>query len=206
MVTFDKTHHLHPDEIKYEETKLISLLAEDSEYAFQLLYDRHRKRIYQTSLRYLKSPILAQEVVQDVFLKLWFNRKSLKADQPLEAWLYSVAKNNLINRLKKIANEWKALKGLGFISERSINNIENNLQESQYNQLLQTAIGQLSEQQQKVFKLARNEQLTYLEIGEKLQISPLTVKTHMSRARESIKVFFSDHGIILSTSIIILLF
>jgi RNA polymerase sigma-70 factor (ECF subfamily) len=201
-----KAHHLHPDEIKYEESKLISLLAEDSEYAFQLLYDRHRKRIYQTALRYLKSPILAQEVVQDVFLKLWFNRKSLKPDQPLEAWLYSLTKNNLINRLKKIANEWKALKGLGFISERSINNIENNLQESQYNELLQTAIGQLSEQQQKVFTLARHEQLTYLEIGKKLQISPLTVKTHMSRALESIKVFFSDHGITLSTSIIILLF
>jgi RNA polymerase sigma-70 factor (ECF subfamily) len=201
-----KAHHLHPDEIKYEESKLISLLGEDSEYAFQLLYDRHRKRIYQTALRYLKSPILAQEVVQDVFLKLWFNRKSLKPDQPLEAWLYSLTKNNLINRLKKIANEWKALKGLGFISERSINNIENNLQESQYNELLQTAIGQLSEQQQKVFTLARHEQLTYLEIGKKLQISPLTVKTHMSRALESIKVFFSDHGITLSTSIIILLF
>lgn len=197
---------MHPDEIKYEESKLISLLGQDSEYAFQLLYDRHRKRIYQTALRYLKSPILAQEVVQDVFLKLWFNRKNLKPDQPLEAWLYSLTKNNLINRLKKIANEWKALKDLGFISERSINNIENNLQESQYNELLQTAIGQLSEQQQKVFKLARHEQLTYLEIGEKLQISPLTVKTHMSRALESIKVFFSDQGIILSTSIIILLF
>ena len=197
---------MHQDEIKYEESKLISLLGEDSEYAFQLLYDRHRKRIYQTALRYLKSPILAQEVVQDVFLELWFNRKNLKSDQPLEAWLYSLTKNNLINRLKKIANEWKALKGLGFISERSINNIENNLQESQYNELLETAIGQLSEQQQKVFKLARHERLTYLEIGEKLQISPLTVKTHMSRALESIKVFFSDHGIILSALIIILLF
>lgn len=192
--------------MKYEESKLILLLAGDSEYAFQLLYDRHRKRIYQTALRYLKSPILAQEVVQDVFLKLWFNRKSLNPDQPLEAWLYSITKNNLINRLKKIANEWKALKGLGFISERFINNIENNLQDSQYHQLLQTAVAQLSEQQKKVFNLARDEQLTYREIGERLQISPLTVKTHMSRALESIKIFFSDHGIVLSASLFLLLF
>ncbi len=196
---------MNPDESKYEESKLMLLLAEDSEYAFQLLYDRHRKRIYQTALRYLKSPILAQEVVQDVFLKLWFNRKSLKTDRPLEAWLYSLTKNNLINRLKKIAGEWKALKGLGFITERSINNIENNLQESQYLQLLQSAVARLSEQQQKVFTLARHEHLTYLEIAERLQISPLTVKTHMSRALESIKTFFSDHGIILSASIFLLL-
>jgi len=196
---------LHPDEIKYEESTLISLLAEDSEYAFQLLYDRHRKRIYQTALRYLKSPILAQEVVQDVFLKLWFNRKLLKTDQPLEAWLYSIAKNNLINKLKKIANEWKAMKGLGFISETSVNNIENNLQEIQYNQLLQKAIAHLPEQQQKVFKLSRYENLTYIEIGEKMQISPLTVKTHMQRALEAIKKFFLEHGIIISTYILLLL-
>lgn len=197
---------MDPDESTYEESTLISLLAEDSEYAFQLLYDRHRKRIYQTALRYLKSPILAQEVVQDVFLKLWFNRKLLKAGQPLEAWLYSLAKNNLINRLKKIANEWKAIKGVGFNSERSINNIENNLQEAQYNQLLQRAIAQLSEQQQKVFKLSRYDNLTYIEIGEKMQISPLTVKTHMQRALESIKNFFLAQGIILSTGILLLLF
>lgn len=197
---------MHPDESKYEESTLISLLAEDSEYAFQLLYDRHRKRIYQTALRYLKSPILAQEVVQDVFLKLWFNRKILKAGQPLEAWLYSIAKNNIVNRLKKIASEWKAMKGLGFTSEKYVDNIENNLQNAQYNQLLQRAIEQLSEQQQKAFKLSRYENLTYIEIGERMQISPLTVKTHMQRALESIREFFLAQGIVISAAILLILF
>ncbi|MFZ4583382.1 MAG: RNA polymerase sigma factor, partial [Paludibacter sp.] len=182
---------MHPNEFQYEESKLISLLKEDSEYAFQLLYDRHRKRIYQTGLRYLKSPILAQEVVQDVFLKLWFNRKQLKENQPIEAWLYTLAKNNILNRMKKLANEWKAIKGLGLISETSENSAESALQFAQYNQMLQEAIAALPEQQQKVFLLARNEQLSHREIAEALHISPLTVKTHMSRALESIKIFFS---------------
>ncbi|MEO8944507.1 MAG: sigma factor, partial [Ginsengibacter sp.] len=101
---------------KYEDSQLIALLSDDSEYAFQLLYDRHRRRIYQTALRYLKSPSLAQEVVQDVFLKLWFYRKDIKADRSLEAWLYSLAKNNVLNRLKKIANEWKAKNDLRIVS------------------------------------------------------------------------------------------
>jgi RNA polymerase sigma-70 factor (ECF subfamily) len=197
---------LEPDEIKYEESKLIALLADDSEYAFQLLYDRHRKRIYQTALRYLKSPILAQEVVQDVFLKLWFNRKNLKTDQPVEAWLHTITKNNLLNRIKKIANEWKAIKGVSQVSEKSVDNIENDMQSAQYNELLQRAIDQLPEQQQKVFTLARYHQLTYVEIGERLDISPLTVKTHMSRALDSIKTFFADHGIIFSAGIFLLLF
>jgi DNA-directed RNA polymerase specialized sigma24 family protein len=78
---------LHPTEQSYEEARLIALLADDSEYAFQLLFDRHRNRIYHTAIRYLKSPVLAQEVVQDVFLKLWFERRNIRQGLPLEAWL-----------------------------------------------------------------------------------------------------------------------
>lgn len=185
---------MHYNQPKYEEEKLISLLAQDSEYAFQLLYDRYRNRIYHTAVRYLKSPLLAQEVVQDVFMKLWFERKKLKPNQPIEAWLHIIAKNNLINRLKKIANEWKALNGLRFVMEHSVDRTENKVQENQYNQLLLRAISELPEQQQKVFQLARHEQLTYVQISERLGISPLTVKTHMSRAIGYIKTYFSNYG------------
>lgn len=182
------------NEQSYEEAKLITLLADDSEYAFQLLFDRHRNRIYHTAIRYLKSPVLAQEVVQDVFLKLWFERKNIRKNLPLEAWLFTIAKNNLLNRLKKLANEWKALNKLKLTNNQSINSTEDKVQESQYNQLLQEAIQSLAEQQRKVFLLARKEHLTYIQIGEKLGISPLTVKTHMSRALENIKAYFASHG------------
>lgn len=192
------------NENKYEDSKLISLLADDSEYAFQLIYDRYRKRIYQTALRYLKSPIIAQDVVQDVFLKLWYHRKDFNIDQSIEAWLYTVAKNNLLNRIKKIANEWKAMKNVSNLTEPFFNNVESKLEESQNKELLVLAISRLSDKQQKVFKLSRYEMLTYTEIGELLEISPLTVKTHMSRALSSIREFFLNHGITFSFSIFLL--
>lgn len=184
---------MHPDDDQYEEAKLIALLSENSEYAFQLLFDRHRNRIYQTAIRYLKSPLAAQEVVQDVFLKLWFKRTSIRPDQPLEAWLFTVARNNILNRLKKIAAEWKALKGYSR-PEGTVNDAEDQLQSAQYDQLLQEAVRSLPEQQRKVFLLARNEALSYAQIGEHLGISPLTVKTHMARALESIRAFFLTRG------------
>ena len=121
---------MHHDQQIYEDAHLITLLADDSEYAFQLMYDRYRNRIYQTAIRYLKSPLLAQEVVQDVFLKLWIERKNIKIDQPLEAWLYTVAKNNLLNRLKKIACEWKALRNLKLITQQSVNTTSVKIEES----------------------------------------------------------------------------
>ncbi|MEO6684198.1 MAG: RNA polymerase sigma-70 factor [Ginsengibacter sp.] len=195
---------MNPEEIRYEESKLVSLLAEGSEYAFQLIYDRHRKRIYQTALRYLKSPVIAQDVVQDVFLKLWYHRKSLNPNQPIEGWLYSIAKNNLLNRIKKIANEWNAMQDIAYVKDSLFDNPEIKLEESQHKELLALAISRLSDQQRTVWKMSRYEMLSYIEIGEKLEISPLTVKTHMSRALASIKVFFLQHGISLKCSLFLL--
>ena len=182
------------DQQSYEEAKLISLLSNDSEYAFQLMYDRYRNRIYQTAIRYLKSPMLAQETVQDVFLKLWLERKNLNPDTSIEAWLYTVAKNNLVNKLKRIAIEWKALHQIQLNSLKSDNSTSDKVEDSQYQQLLRKALQQLSPQQQMVFQLARNEYLTYIEIGERMGISPLTVKTHMARALNQIKGYLIKNG------------
>ena len=190
------------DQEKYEESKLILLLADDSEYAFQLLYDRHRNRIYKTAIRFLKSPILAQEVVQDVFMKLWFSRKNMNASQPIEAWLHTVAKNNIINRLKKLSNEWKALTELPIITTYSNNTTENTVQEAEYISILNQAISTLPEQQKKAFQLSRTENMTYIQIGEHLGLSPLTVKTHISRALTHIKLTLAKKGIVLSLAIL----
>lgn len=180
----------------YEEGKLISLLQEDSEYAFQLIYDKHRNRIYKTAIKFLKSPIIAQDVVQDVFLKLWFERASIDASKPLEAWLYTVAKNNILNKLRKIANDWKAIDNFSTHLLVKENESENKIIEGEYKKSLDLALSSLSDQQKTVFILSRYEKLTYQEIGQKMGISPLTVKTHLSRALHSIRKQFESSGIL----------
>ena len=128
------------------------------------------------------------------FLKLWFERRNIRQELPLEAWLFTIAKNNLLNRIKKLATEWKALKDLKCLSNHSVNDTEDTLQELQYKELLQEAVKTLPEQQRTVFLLARTEHFTYIQIAEKMGISPLTVKTHMSRALNSIKAYFVSNG------------
>jgi RNA polymerase sigma-70 factor (ECF subfamily) len=169
----------HPN---FEEHKLIILLKEDSEYAFQLIFDKHRNRIYKTAIKFLKSPIIAQDVVQDVFLKLWFERYNINENKPLEGWLYTVAKNNILNKLRKIANDWKAVDQFAHQQTSNENNTDYRVIDGQYQNLLKVAISKLPDQQKMVFLLSRNEKLTYDQIGQKLNISPLTVKTHLSRA------------------------
>lgn len=158
------------------------------------MYDRYRNRIYHIAIRYLKSPVLAQETVQDVFLKLWLERKNLDAGYPIEAWLYTVAKNALLNRLKRVASEWKALQQLQQLSQKSANSTSDKLEDGRYQELLQQILLELPAQQQMVFRLARQENLTYAQIGQKMGISALTVKTHMARALNHIKTRLAAHG------------
>jgi len=186
----NQTESLHHDSAKYEEFKLLTLLSDNSEYAFQVIYDKYRNRIFQTAVQYLKSPASGQEVVQDVFLKLWFERKNIHPDKPIEAWLYTVAKNNIMNRLKKISNEWKALDQLAHTLVVQAPPASEKAESAEYNQLLTNAINVLPQQQKKVFTLARTNKMTYLQISEKLNISPLTVKTHMTRALQQIREYF----------------
>jgi RNA polymerase sigma-70 factor (ECF subfamily) len=195
---------IEKNQLNFEASRLISLLNEDSEYAFQLIYDKHRNRIYQTALKYLKSPIIAQDVVQDVFMKLWYERHNIEASKPVEAWLYSVAKNNILNKLRKIANDWKAVDLISHSILQTENNTDNKLREAEFKSNLDFAVSQLPDQQKLVFVLSRFEKLTYVQIGKKMGISPLTVKTHLSRALTSIKKQFEAKGLFLLLPVLLL--
>jgi RNA polymerase sigma-70 factor (ECF subfamily) len=185
-----------PIEEKYEESKLLSLLAQDSEYAFQLIFDRYRNHIYKVSMIYVKSPILAEEVVQDVFLKLWFQRKNLQNIRSLESWLFTLAKNLTLNCLKKIAHEWTVREKWIKSNELSDNTTDYKVINAQYQLFLRQAIDNLPPQQRQVYNMAKEQQLSYEAIGKQLSISPLTVKTHMARALAAIRFHLKQNGIL----------
>ncbi len=184
-----------PSDKKYEESLLLSLMAEDSQYAFQLIFDRYRNQIYKVALMYVKSTTVAEEIVQDVFLKLWFQRHQLQQLKSLESWLFIVARNLTINSFKKIVHESKAREK--WVEGHNDADWGTDLQliSKEYQGFLHQAVSNLSSQQQQVFKMAKEEGLSYEEIGTQLSISPLTVKTHMQRALQSIRLFLQTKGI-----------
>lgn len=189
---------MNQNENKYQEAHLIALLNQSSEYAFQLLYDRYRNGVYKVGIQYLKSPSLAQDVVQDVFMKLWFERKQLNSNHSLEGWLYTVAKNQIINQLKKVALGWKILGENNAVEFDEIESaIIQKLENAQVNTVLQDALAQLPNNQRKVYDLVREQHCSYSQVGEMLNISPLTVKTHMARALKHIKLAIVKSGLIM---------
>ena len=149
----------------YEHANVLILLSQGSEYAFQLVFDSYKNRIY-----------------------------NLAGINSLEAWLLTVSKNLTINYLKKIAHEWGAKKNLIPANEQIENSADFKVRDAEFTVLFQKALDMLSTQQRSIYQLAREEGLTYDQIGKKLSISPLTVKTHMARALASIRLFLKKHG------------
>ncbi|PZR28755.1 MAG: hypothetical protein DI535_04825 [Citrobacter freundii] len=182
------------EEQQYEEAQLLRMLANDSQYAFQLLFNKYKNHIYKVAGLYLKTPSLAEEVLQDVFMKVWLNRQTLVNLNSFESWLFTVSKNHILNYNKRVAAEWKAQQR--YRNQQAADNedtTDHKVRTNQYNELLQKAVSRLPEQQQAVYRLAKDQQLSYQEIGELMSISPLTVKTHMTRALNSIRAYLKAH-------------
>jgi RNA polymerase sigma-70 factor (ECF subfamily) len=186
-----------PNEQMLSDSQVIQELQAGSERALRYVYDRYSGRIYFLAMKFLKSPEQAQELVQDVFLKLWEKRAELDKDRPIEAWLYTVAKNRVINQFKKVAREQQRRSPQAMAAELvpATDVADRRVLERETNHLLQEAINRLPEKQREVYTLARMEGYSRLEIADQLQISSLTVKTHMSRAVLSVKNFLQNKGL-----------
>ncbi len=178
----------------YEERRLLLMLGNDSAYAFQQIFDKYKDHIYKVAMSYVKDKHLAEEIIQDVFTKVWTHRHSLLELRSFEAWLYTVSKNRIYDYNKKKIADWKA--HLGYHSQKSetVNDSERLLQSKEYKELLHIAQQQLTDQQLLVFKLAKEEHMSYKQIAAQLNLSPLTVKTHLARAMNTLKNHLLKNG------------
>lgn len=176
-------------EISNEESQLLIMLAEGNEYAFQLLFNKYKDHIYKVATLYVKSPIMAEEILQDVFMKVWLHRKSLSGIISFRSWLFVVSKHLIFNYNKRLAAEWDVRQRYTRGNKSAENNADYKIRAKQYQQLVDAAVMQLPPQQQAVYKMAREEQLSYQQIAGRLAVSTLTVKTHMSRALQAIRTY-----------------
>lgn len=165
-----------------DEDHFITQLNQGSNKAFQVFYERYHSKIFSLAMRYLKCRNEAEGVVQDVFMQLWINRETIEKGRPVEAWLCTVGKNNILNKIKKQANLGKVIEQLKISQVFSDNSMQDKFIYSEYEVKLNTTLKSLSNKQLVVYNMARHENLSYFEISQKLNLSPLTVKTHMSRA------------------------
>lgn len=161
--------------------ELLLLIREDDMVAFYQLYERYSRRLYGFVLRYIKIEADAEEIVQDVFVKIWESRNKIDIYFSFESFLFTVAYNTTISLLRKKINEKKYLEYLKSIQQ--IENAPDLTDEIHYNELkekVQALLKELTPRQKEVFQLSREQGLSHSEIAEKLDISVNTVKKHIT--------------------------
>lgn len=148
--------------------------------AFDAIYERYCSRLYGFVFRYVKQEVDAEEIVQEVFVKIWEARKKIEVHTSFESFLFTIAYNSTISLLRKRANEIKYVEHIKSLQNvRNANAIIDDIYFKELNGKVELLLKQLTPRQKQIFQLSREEGLTHIEIAEKLNISVNTVKNHM---------------------------
>jgi RNA polymerase sigma-70 factor (family 1) len=183
-------HHLFS---KSEEQSLVRKMVLGDDFAFKVLFEKYKNPLYNFSLKLTKSEELAEEIVHDVFLKIWNLRGKINPELSFQALIYKITKNESLNFLKKAASDLSLKRHLLLYFEKFHNETEDYVIFSDYEDIALKAIKLLPPQQQLVYKLSRLDGKTHEEISEELQLSKGTVKNHMGLALKFIKKYLSLH-------------
>ena len=176
------------------DSSTIRHLMAGNEAAFRLIYDLHSGRVYQLAFRFLKDASWSEEIVQDVFLKLWLNREGLDDQGNLWLYLYVITKRLCLNKLREIRKSPVLFEQLMSGIEVAGRPPEEQLMAAELEQQALRLIATLPKQQQRIYKLSREEGLSHHEIAEKLGLSPNTVKNHMVQALKTLKNSLHQSG------------
>lgn len=175
---------------------LIKLIQSDDKNAIDLLYAAYSKRLFKFAFSYLKTEADALDVVQEVFISVWENRKKLNANTNWEAYLFTVAKNTVLSIFRKKISEKNYLEHLQQVSIVSHNSNEEQIDYNILSEKIQVLIEQLPEQRKLIFRMSKMEGQSNKAIAEKLNISVKTVEDHMTKARKFIKKNFDEYGLL----------
>lgn len=151
--------------------------------AFDLVYRAYSKRLYRFVYGIIKTEIDAEEIVQEVFVKIWESHEKIDNFALFDSYLFTIAYNSTISLIRKKLSEKKYIqyiKSLQIPPQQKSAEINSDFEilSEKVNEL----IGKLPPRQKEVFMLHRENELTYRQIAEKLNISINTVENHMSKA------------------------
>lgn len=178
------------------DTDLFHRIARGDERAFEELFRRWDRRIYPFVLKMIRTPTLAEELTQEIFIKIWQHREKLNAVSNPEAYIFTIATRHTLDQIKRQLNESRMLEKFSALRSLSHNDTEETLLLRDRTALVQQAVDQLPPQQKAVYLLSRQEGLDYDAIGRQLNISPNTVRNHLVKALQSIRTYLHDQDLL----------
>jgi RNA polymerase sigma-70 factor (family 1) len=173
------------------ENELLLRMARGDQPSFAAIYRRYHAGVYHYILHFVKLPDLAEDLVHDVFLKVWEVRERINPDLSFAGYLYRIARNHVYKTIHQIAAD-KDLRAR-ILRELPVEAFQDG-QNREYERLFGLALSQLPRQRRTVFRLCREEGKTYEEAAAILGISRNAVKKHMVLSMRSIQDFMLRNG------------
>lgn len=180
-------------EIDLDKIKILALKQGD-EHVFESVFHEYYIPLCIHARRYVVEPDLAEEVVQDMFFKMWERRHALAINTSLNSYLYKAVTNHSLNFLRYDKHLKKYRQFVGFHTDNSQRESAHEvLLHSDLERKLNKLVLQMPERRRMIFEMSRFEGLKYAEIADKLEISIKTVEAQMSKALEYMRIKLKDY-------------
>jgi RNA polymerase sigma-70 factor (family 1) len=175
------------------EKDLLRQIAEGNETAFKTLFEKYRNKLYHYLLHITKSREVAEEIVLDVFLKLWLGKEMVREIDHFDAFLFRVAQNKAIDFLRSANRDhtlrhfvWEEMQTAGERADSRVicTEIETTIRQ---------AVSHLSPQRQLVYQMSREDNLTHDQIASRLNLSKNTIKNHITESVRFIRGYLHNH-------------
>lgn len=171
----------------YSDQDLLPGIASGNADSFRIFFSKYHHKVFAFSLKVTRSVYRAEEITQEVFLKIWLNREQMAGIENPEAWIITITRNLCFNQLKKIAAE-KCMIELSAVKQGSpVISIHQQIEDRDLLQKLRAASAQLTPRQQLIYRLSKEKGLRKKEIADTLQISENTVRVHLTNALRKIR-------------------
>ena len=177
--------------------QLIKSLQKGEKFAFEAVYTDFFGVIYHLSLQYLHDEKIADEIVQDSFIKIWEIRETLNDRFNIRNFLYTITKNNCLNYLRNQKTALKHQENLKYLEMQfnyeALEKMGSYMEFEELRLKIDQTIGSLPDELRETFLLSRFDELQYKEIAEKLSVIIKTVEARMTRSLKILRHELKDY-------------
>lgn len=183
------------DSTYHTDEMLMARFKQGDSSAFDEIYYRYKKKIFNYAYNFIGDPVQSEELVQELFLKVINSRDRYKPVAKFSTWIYTIGRNLCINQLKK--NRYKRLVKIKGSLELTVAmtecDQEEQLHQRQLVDILRRATSELSPKQREVFLMREELKLPFSEIAQVLGCSENTVKSRMRYALKNLRAYLSKY-------------
>lgn len=178
-----------PSESLHNEGLLVEAMQGGCERAFTALYRHYSPQLYINILGIVRDPLRAEEIVQELFTRIWQNRERPGLKENFGGYVYRTAQHLVHDFFRSLQRDRTLQERFRLLACEHYEHIEENMHQSQLKAILQRAVDQLSPQQKRAYKLVKIEGHTYKQAALIMGISPLTVKEYLTNSHKSIRSY-----------------